>query len=130
MAHTIFTTENLANVLKEAKAGGQFVTIYGETPIKLNKYPTDGSERVKINDDFNPTKRFHVTFNFAEDYEKTMAKALGVDNYDASDYNREHIVHNILMRYISTDNVCLIYLPKFYQNDGTFLNGKTITKEQ
>lgn len=125
----IFSVEDLVAVVKAAKAGGQYVTIYGESDIKLNKFPTDGSERVRIKDDFQPRKRFHVQFHFGQDYEKTMAKALGTSDYTASDCNRVHLVPNVIMQYVSTGTTCFIYIPENYESDGTFLNGEPISAE-
>ena len=125
----IESVEQLVNVMAAAKCGGQWVTIEGETPIKLNKFPTDGSERVKLADDFKPTKRFVAKFHFSEDYERKMAKVLGIDSYDASDSNREHLVKNVIMRYKSTNNVCLIYMPSEYTDKGIFVNGNEATAD-
>lgn len=128
MKKNISSIAELVSVLSTAKAGGQFATIYGETAVRLNKFPTDGSERIRIKDDFNTTKRFRVTLHFAEDYDKKMSKLLGED-YKASDTNRIHLLHNVLMQYVSTSNVCLIYMPADYAFEGTFVNGVPASAE-
>lgn len=129
MEQTISSISELVTVMNNAKAGGQYVSIYGETAVKLNKFPTDGSGRVRINADFTPTKRFCVEYHFAQDYDKTMSKLLGED-YKASDANRIHLVKNVVMQYISTGNTCLIYMPESYSKTGTFLGGVELNDEQ
>ena len=125
----IFSVDDLVAVVKSAKAGGQYVTLYGESDVKLNKFPTDGSERIRIKDGFQPKKRFHVKFHFGQDYEKAMSKALGQADYTASDANRVHLVPNVIMQYVSTGNTCFIYMPESHFSDGTFLDGKPISDE-
>lgn len=125
----ISSVAELTNILANAKAGGQFVTIYGESDVKLNKFPTDGSERIHIKADFTPRNRFSVTYNFKADYEKAMAKALGVDSYTAHDANRIHLIKNVMMQYVSTGTICLIYMPVNYHFEGTFLGGKEMSAE-
>lgn len=125
----IFSVSELVAVTKAAKAGGQYVTIYGETDYRMNKFPTDGSARERIKDDFQPRKRFRAKFHFGQDYEKAMAKALGVDSYKASDSNRTHLVKNVIVQYLSTGNVCFIYMPETQDDLGMFLNGEPISDE-
>lgn len=119
----------LKNLLSTAKCGGQFVSVTYETKVTLRVNPTDGSNVGKREKNFAPTKRAKVTYHFAEDYDKKMSKILGED-YKANDDNREHLVHNVLMRYISTNNVCLIAMPSNTTKLGYFLNGIELTKEQ
>lgn len=125
----IFSVSELVAVMKAAKAGGQYVTLYGESDYKMNKFPTDGSERIRIKDNFQPRKRFSVKFHFGQDYEKTMAKVMGVDDYTASDSNRIHLVDNVIMQYVSTGTTCFIYMPESYTDKGMFLNGQPISDE-
>ena len=67
-----------------------------------------------------------MTFHFGHDYEKTMSKIIGED-YKASDKNRRHIVKNVVMQYISTGTVCLIYMPQNYNKTRVILDGETIS---
>lgn len=127
---SINSVAEMEAIMRNAKCGGQFVTITAETPIKLNKFPTDGRKRCeedRIN--FTATNRFRVKFNFGKDYDKAMSALLGYD-YKATDSNREHIVPNVMMRYISTGNTCLIYMPNEYEPMGTFFNGHEASAEE
>lgn len=128
---TITSVQQLVGVLSTAKCGGQFVTIYGETDQgkKYNKFPTDGSERIKRDETMSITKRFSVTYNFGTDYDKKMSKILG-EEYHAHDANRIHLLKNVIMQYVSTGNSCLIYIDGQYRSGGTFVNGEPITEEQ
>lgn len=131
MANVINTLASLINVLSVAKNGGQFASIEYETPIRLNKFPTDGSERVRLADGFAPTNRVIASFHFGEDYERAMARATGVSEYTAKgNGNTFHIVTNLLMQYISTGNVCVICIPSNYKPLGTFVNGHLMTDEE
>lgn len=116
--------ENLA----ASHTAGQFVALYGESDVKLNKKATDGSGDIKPAD-FCPRVKFHITFNFGQDYEKTMSRIMGED-YVASDHNRRHLVKNVLMEYVSTGTMCLIYMKDDYKYDGTFVNGHEITESE
>lgn len=128
---TIVSVSELKNVLETAKCGGQFVTVYYETAVSgLLKNPTDGSAVGKRREDFNPKKRSYAQFHFAQDYEKTMAKILGVDEYNAEDSNREHLIKNVLVRYKSTKNICLIAMPTNIKKLGYTLNGRLLTDEE
>lgn len=128
---TIKNVQELIAVLTEAKRGGQFVTAYFETKVSgLLVNPTDGSNVGKRNKDFNPKKRSSVQYHFAQDYEKAMAKALGIKEYEAEDSNREHLVKNVLVRYKSTNNICLIAMPTNIKKLGYTLNGESLTPEQ
>lgn len=127
---TINSISEMESIMRNAHCGGQFVTITAETPLKLNQFPTDGrkrSEEDRIN--FTATKVFRVKFNFGKDYDKAMSALLGYD-YKATDSNREHIVPNVMMRYISTGNTCLIYMPNEYEPMGTFFNGHEASAEE
>ena len=127
----ITSVSELKSMLETAKCGGQFVTVYYETAVSgLLKNPTDGSAVGKRREDFNPKKRSYAQFHFAQDYEKTMAKILGVDAYDAEDSNREHLVKNVLVRYNSTKNICLIAMPTNIKKLGYTLNGRMLTDEE
>lgn len=130
MNKKVFSVAELTAILTSAKRGGQYVTIEGASDVKLNKFPTDGSERIRIADDFKPKHHFVAKFHFCEDYEKKMAKALGISDYNASDSNRKHIVKNALMQYISTGNYCMIYMPESYSDSGITLNGRPLTDEE
>ena len=55
-----------------------------------------------------------------------MSKILGED-YKASDKNRRHIVKNVVMQYISTGTVCLIYMPQNYNKSRIILDGEPIS---
>jgi hypothetical protein len=126
----IFSIEQLTAFLKAAKskAGGQYVTLYCESDYRMNKFPTDGSERVRIKDDFQPRKRYTIKYHFGEDYDKKMSKLLGVD-YKSSDDNREHLVENVLMRFKSTGTACFIAMPEARKSLGVYLNGQPISEE-
>jgi len=130
MANTIKSIEQLIEVMNNAKNGGQFATIIGESEIRLNKFPTDGSERVRIADGFIPKSVFSVEYHFGADYEKKMAKVLGVSEYEAHDANRVHIVPNLIMQYVSTGTICLIYMPSGYKKIDTTLNGVSMSAEE
>lgn len=129
MEKTINSVEEFVKVLKDAKCKGAFVSMECETKITLRKFPTDGSAKVHIEDGFEPTSHFVVSYHFGASYENAMTKILGVP-YDASDDNREHIVSNLLMRYKSTGNVCAIYMPTSRKDLGVFLNGTELTQAQ
>jgi len=130
----LHTCSELVNVLTTAKEqekrGGEFTAVYGVSDYRMNKFPTDGSEKIRISDDFSAKNNFHVVFHFSQDYEKTMAKVLGLESYDAHDSNRVHIIPNVLMQYVSTGNICLIYMPENYVYDGLTVNGHTATEEE
>jgi len=114
----------------KGSVGAPYAAIYAEVDVKVNAFPTDGSERINrkaIN--FNPTKRFHVTYHFGEDYNNAMSKALGTDYSKGADDNRETIISNVLMRYKSTANACLIYMKGDYVSDGKFNNGVAYTAD-
>lgn len=130
MIKTINTISELVNTLKTAKCGGQYATIYFESDVTLRKFPTDDYERVRIADDFCPRKSFSVQYHFGADYEKQMAKLLGVEEYNASDSNRTHIVPNLLMQYKSTQTYCLIAMAESKSKSTYTLNGKELTTEQ
>ena len=125
----IFTTEELIAIMASAKAGGRYVTLTGHSDVNLNKFPTDGSARVRIDDAFKPVSNFKIKFHFGEDYEKKMSAILGCD-YHASDANREHLVKNVVMRYKSTGTICLIYMGENKTYLGTTLNGNELTDEE
>ena len=125
----IHSLAHLVRVLQTAKIGGQFVTLYAETDIKLNKFPTDGSERVRISDAFKPTQRFYVNYQFGVDYESKMSKALGEDYTKGANTNVETLVPNLLMRYKSTNNPCLIYMDGNKYSLGKFNDGQPYTIE-
>ena len=55
-----------------------------------------------------------------------MSRILGED-YKATDTNRRHIVKNVIMQYISTGNVCLIYIPNNYSKNDIILNDEPIS---
>lgn len=112
----------LMEKLVNAGVKGQFVCMYGEKDVKLNKNATDGTKDIRPAD-FCPTTKFHITFNFGRDYEKAMTRILGKD-YTAHDNNRRHLVKNVLMEYVSTSTMCLIYMADDYKDDGTFVNGQ------
>ncbi|MCQ2388019.1 MAG: hypothetical protein MJ066_06230 [Clostridia bacterium] len=126
---TLTTIADIVSVFANAKNGGQFATIEGASEIKLNKFPTDNSERIRIKDGFQPMAEFTIQFHFGADYERAMAKAMGVADYTASDSNRKHLVPNLVMQYLSTGNVCVIYMPTNKVSKGITLNGKPISEE-
>lgn len=127
---TLTTIAEIVSVFANAKNGGQFAVVEGASEVKLNKFPTDGSERVRIAEGFVPMANFTIQFHFGADYEKAMAKALGVSSYEAHDSNRTHLVPNLIMQYNSTKNVCLIYMPTNRTMNGTTLNGKPMSEEE
>ena len=128
----ITSVEQLAQVLKDAKCGGQFVTLNIVKAADMNVFPTDGSEKIRRNPDFVAFNSYSVQLHYSEDYEKKMAKALGVESYEAHASNRVHIVKNALMQYTTTGNICFIYLPTEYLNsqvvgaNGEPLNAKDL----
>lgn len=125
----ITSISELEKLVSNAELKGQFVSLECETPVKLNKFPTDGSERIRIKDGFNPSKHYIVTFNLGDStYTKKMSDALNVDNYQAHDTNRIHLVNNILMQYVSTGTVCFIYMPVAYTDSYIKLNGNMISE--
>lgn len=133
---TIESVEQLASemtfAVEESKRSGQFITLYIEKPVDLAAFPTDGSEKIRRDKSFQPQKAYQVQLHFSADYEKAMAKALGVDEYHKSaDTNRETIVPNVLMRYISTNNVCFVHMPTQYLNK-RYMNeyGEPLSEEQ
>ena len=130
MIKTINTISELVNTLKTAKCGGQYATIYFESDVKLNKFPTDGSERIRIADTFCPRKSYSVQYHFGADYEKAMAKLLGVEEYTASDSNRTHIVPNLLMQYISTGTYCLIAMVEDKSETAYSIDGREMTNAE
>ena len=127
----IFSIEELAALLKAAKSnksGGQYVTIYCESDYRLNQFPSDDSEHVRVKAGFQPRKRYSIKYHFGEDYDKKMSKLLGKP-YKSHDSNREHLVENVLMRFKSTDNYCFIAMPEQEKQLGVYLNGKPISEE-
>lgn len=124
----ITTVDEFIELMSNAKCNGKYVTVYGESDIKLNKFNTDGLPKEHIKDGFQPRTDFSVTFHFGQDYEKTMSKILGED-YKATDTNRRHLVKNVVMQYISTGNVCLIYIPNNYSKNNIILDGEKISAE-
>lgn len=124
----ITTVEEFIELMSNAKCNGKYVTVYGESDIKLNKFNTDGLPKERIKDGFQPRTDFSVTFHFGQDYEKTMSRILGED-YKATDTNRRHLVKNVVMQYISTGNVCLIYIPNNYSKNNIILDGEKISAE-
>jgi len=126
----VTTLKKMVEILKAAKLGGQFVTLYAEVGIKLNKYPTDGSEKIHISElGFNPTNRYHVNYQFGIDYERAMSKALGEDYTKGGNDNIETLIPNLLMRYKSTNNPCIIYINGTNYADGKFNNGLPYTEK-
>ena len=125
----VLSLDELVAIMSAAKSGGRYVTITASSEVKLNKFPTDGSERIRIDADFKPRHNFVVKFHFGADYEKAMTRALGKE-YHATDKNRIHIVKNVLMQYVSTGTTCMIYMPESYVEGGYTLNGKPLTAEQ
>ena len=117
--------------LKAAKCGGQYVTLYAETPVSMAAFPTDGSEKVHIDKNFVARKQFAVEYHFGASFDKMMSKLLGTD-YHASDYNRRHIVPNVLMQYISTGTICCIYMPEDYVGTSAYVgaDGHPLTDEE
>lgn len=126
----ISSVSELKDVLMNAKAGGRYVTIYAEKEITLRKFPTDDSERIRLADGFKPISHFSVQFHFGADYEKAVEKKLGTSFVKAQDDNRETLIPNVMMRYKSTDNVCLIYMPENRHYGDTTLNGKVLTADE
>lgn len=127
----IRSLKDLVSTIKELKIGGQKVTIYAEVAVTgINKFPTDGSERVHISTlGFNPTSRYHVNYNFGTDYEGAVSRAIGEDYEKSIDENVETIIPNVLMRYKSTNNPCFIYINGVETSEGKFNNGKPYTAE-
>ena len=126
----ITTITDFINVINSIKARGRFATLSAITDIKLNKFPTDGSEKVRIADNFTPKAEFKIQFHFGADYERAMAKVLNIDEYNAHDSNRTHLVKNLIMQYLTTQTICLIYMPCNKLGYRQTLNGIELTKEQ
>ena len=128
----ITTIDELKSVLSKAKStcGGQFVTYTIVKPVSMNAYPTDGSEKVRRVDSFVANYEHKFQIHFGTDYDKQMAKLLGVDIYEAHDSNSEHLVPNVLKRIISTGNVCLISIkPKSDSFKYLGADGKELSAE-
>lgn len=119
-----------AAYLSAAKSGGRFVTLVCETKIRTNKFPTDGSERIRIDESLVFTKRYSVTYNFGADYERAMSKALG-EEYTASEQpNRVHIVPNVLLQLADSGKAYIIYINGMISQSDTLCNGEVATEEQ
>lgn len=131
------TVADLVNHLLAARNGGQYASIYYRNAYKVNKFP-NGTSRKEMREHpelafslENPTKESMVKYHFSQDYERTMAKALGVESYESNgNGNIEHLVPAVMMRYISTQNVCMIAMPEDVKRLGIFVNGNPATEEQ
>ena len=121
---------NFAAFLSAAKSGGRFVTLVCETKVRTNKFPTDGSEKVRIDESLVFTKRYQVTYNFGADYEKAMSKALGEEYTASSQPNRVHIVPNVLLQMADSGKAFIIYINGMISNSETLCNGEVATDEQ
>lgn len=129
----------LVSLMQQAKAGGQFVELYGETDYKFNKYPngTLPKERTpeiafayqKNENGARVRKAWHISYNFAADYDTKFEKVFGVE-HESHDENREHLVDNVVMRFKSTGNVCMIAMPNSRKSDGLLIDGNPATEEQ
>lgn len=133
MTQTITTIAALVAILSRATScKGQYATVTASTPIDL--YKREGGSRSKtaeaIDPNFCPRSEFKVKWHLGEDYERAMSAALGTTYKKGADSNRETIYGGILMRYKSTNNVCLIYLKGDREYLGTTLNGKALTEEE
>lgn len=133
MSKTISTLTELVSVMTTLKGncGGQYVTLYGRKAKSLNK----GRGVNAIDPNFVPINDFRVKYHFAEDYDKKMDKllksGLDVPTYSQEQRNnREHLVHNVLMRYKSTGTICFIAMPTSWYDDGLTLNGKPLTDSE
>ena len=137
---TVTTVTQLVNLMAAAKAGGHIVTLYGVTDFHFNKYPTGTAPKERCPElvfnfqkDENGTARvrkaWHIQYNFAADYDKKFEDVFGVE-HKSHDDNREHLVKNVIMRFISTQNVCFIAMPFMRSNDGLLIDGVPATNEQ
>ena len=130
-AQVIKSLKQLVSVLSVAKCGGQFVTYTIVKPVTMNVFPTDGSERERRDPNFvaNYEQRFQI--NYGTDYDKQMAKKLGLDSYEAHDSNSEHIVPNVLKVLKSTGNVCFISIePKEIEKHYIGADGQLLSESE
>ena len=150
---TVSRLTQFLTLMASAKAGGQFASITYEVKMrKLNKYPkvvrddngnlvpdvngtTMSRAEMKAHPELafafeNVTKQGLVSFHFNADYEKAMAKALGIDSYDADDSNRFHLLASVAMMYLSTKNICAIAMPQSSRTLGIFVDGNAASDEQ
>lgn len=150
----VSTLIQFINLMAAAKAGGQYASITYEVKMrKLNKYPkvvrgengtlipdavngtTMSRAEMKAHPELafeleNVTKQGLVSYHFNADYEKAMAKALGIESYDADDSNRFHLLASVAMMYLSTKNICAIAMPESSRTLGIFVDGIAASDEQ
>jgi len=135
----VTSVAQLVSLMQQAKAGGQIATLYGVTDFNYNKYPngTLPKERTpeiafayqKDENGARVRKAWHVQYNFAADYDHKV-EALTGEKHESHDENREHLVKNVIMRFISTQNVCFIVMPFDRFSDGLLIDGNPATEEQ
>lgn len=135
----VTSVTQLVNLMSAAKAGGHIVTLYGGSDYKYNKYPTGTAPKQRCPElafayqkDENGArvrKMWTIQYNFATDYDKKYEKVFGVE-HESHDTNREHLVPNVVMRFISTGNVCMICMPFDHKSNGIFIDGVPATNEQ
>lgn len=123
----------LKAMLETAKNGGQFASVTIRSEWKLNQYPTDGSERVKRNF-ASPTKEVRYTFNFAEWYKKSKAKAEGVaieDIHLDNSLGWRYDVERLLKHRESTPNRHnIVVMPKQGKVLGYYYGDEKLSDEQ
>lgn len=124
----IKSVKELANLLTALKKG-QFTTVYYTTPVRVNKFPTDGSAKVHIDESLVFTHTKAVQYNFGENYDRALRKATGEGAGNSKD-KRTYIVPDLLYRSEGTQNVCLVVLPKDCIGTTILCNGEEATKEQ
>ena len=129
---TICTISDLINVLNTAKCGGQFATVTAETEMTLRVNPTDGWDGGKRDKSKPiPTNRFTISYHFGQDYERAMAKALGVEDYEGQ--HREGkvtLIPNLLYKWETTGNYVMAFIVADRTYIGRFVEGRPITDEE
>lgn len=125
---TITSTDKLIGILSNPSLKGKDVLLECVTSIKLNKFPTDGSDRKRIKDNFCPVKKYGVKYKLGTDYEEKMSEILG-DVYESRNPNVTHLIPNTLVQYLSTGTICLNYIPTEYTYSVTILNDTEISDE-
>lgn len=147
MEKIINNVADLIAILRTAKNGGQFATLYGEHATKFNVFPNDefcsangitlasGKGSKALNEPFRfngmtANYRFSVQFHFGQDYDRTLEK-LGLCRSENGSANETDHFGGIAMGYPTTNNVCIIYMQGNYNGIGYFdENGNEITNAE
>ena len=129
---TIRTIDELRNLLRTAKCGGQFATVTAETEMTLRVNPTDGWDGGKRDKTLPiPTNRYTISYHFGQDYENTMARLLGVEEYEGEHRDGKVVVlPNLLYYWESTRNYVMAFIVANRSFIGRFVDGRPITPEE